>query len=107
MTVRGDGQGGRNVEFLLSHGIALGGHKNIYALAGDTDGVDGGAEIAGAILTPGTLARARALGLSPEKSLDGNDGHGFWRTGRFSRDRPDPHQCERFSGHSGDGSVKG
>ncbi|MDE1174353.1 MAG: glycerate kinase [Parvibaculaceae bacterium] len=78
VTVRGDGQGGRNVEFLLSHGIALGGHKNIYALAGDTDGVDGGAEIAGAILTPGTLARARALGLSPEKSLDGNDGHGFF-----------------------------
>ncbi len=78
VTVRGDGKGGRNAEFLLSLGIALGGHKNIYALAGDTDGVDGSKEIAGAILTPDTLTRARARGLSPETSLDGNDAHGFF-----------------------------
>ena len=49
VTVRGNGRGGRNVEFLLSLGLALGGRPAIYALAGDTDGVDGMEDIAGAI----------------------------------------------------------
>ena len=48
VTVRGNGRGGRNVEFLLSLAIALDGHARIFALAGDTDGVDGQEEIAGA-----------------------------------------------------------
>ena len=78
VTVRGGGRGGRNVEFLLSLGIALAGHPGIHALAGDTDGVDGQEEIAGALLRPDTLARARALGLVPARSLDENDGHGFF-----------------------------
>ena len=76
--VRGDGCGGRNVEFLLSLGIALDGLPGVHALAGDTDGVDGLADIAGGYLAPDSLTRARALGLSPRASLDRNDGHGFF-----------------------------
>jgi hydroxypyruvate reductase len=79
VTVRGQGRGGRNVEFLLSCAIALRGEKGIYGLAGDTDGVDGQEEIAGAWLTPDTLARAWANGLRPSDSLDNNDGHGFFQ----------------------------
>jgi glycerate 2-kinase len=78
VTVRGNGRGGRNVEFLLSLAIALDGHARIYALAGDTDGVDGEEEIAGACLGPDSLARARALGLRPESSLQNNDAHSFF-----------------------------
>lgn len=78
VTVRGTGRGGRNVEFLLAMGLALNGEPHIHALAADTDGVDGLEEIAGAILTPDTLTRARALGLNPARSLDNNDGHGFF-----------------------------
>ena len=62
VTVRGDGRGGRNVEFLLSLAIALDGEPGIFAIAGDTDGVDGQEEIAGAIVAPDTLARAWATG---------------------------------------------
>jgi hydroxypyruvate reductase len=78
VTVRGHGRGGRNVEFLLSLGIALDGHPCIHALAGDTDGVDGQEEIAGAVLAPDTLARAWAQGLRPMERLADNDGHGFF-----------------------------
>lgn len=78
VTVRGHGRGGRNVEFLLALCIALGGHPRIHALAGDTDGVDGQEEIAGAVLTPDSLERAWALGLRPRDSLANNDGHGFF-----------------------------
>ena len=78
VTVRGKGRGGRNVEYLLSLAIALEGHPRIHALAGDTDGVDGEEEIAGAVLGPDTLARAWSLGLKPRDMLDNNDGHGFF-----------------------------
>ena len=78
VTVRGSGRGGRNVEFLLSLAIALDGSSGIYALAGDTDGVDGQEEIAGAIVTPDTLARAFAEGIRPRERLAENDGHGFF-----------------------------
>ena len=78
VTLRGKGSGGRNVECLLSMGIALGGHPRIHALAGDTDGVDGVAEIAGACIGPDTLARAHVLGLKPHDCLNDNDGHGFF-----------------------------
>src|SRR6185437_8954033 len=61
VTLRGKGCGGRNVEFLLALAIALEGHPRIHALAADTDGVDGMAEVAGAVIGPDTLARARAL----------------------------------------------
>lgn len=80
VTVRGSGRGGRNVEFLLALGIALGGQAGIYAIAGDTDGVDGIEAIAGAVLTPETPVRAAAAGLSLTDSLDRNDGHGFFES---------------------------
>ena len=78
VTVRGSGRGGRNVEFLLSLGIALQGQAGVHALAGDTDGVDGLEEIAGAYLAPDSLQRAWAQGMRPRDSLDHNDGHGFF-----------------------------
>jgi glycerate 2-kinase len=79
VTVRGDGHGGRNVEFLLSLGVALNGHPRIHAIAGDTDGVDGSEDIAGAYLAPDSLERARANGIDPRASLERNDGHGFFK----------------------------
>ena len=78
VTLRGNGRGGRNVEFLLALGIALDGQAGIHALAADTDGVDGQEEIAGAYLAPDTLQRAWALGIRPKDSLANNDGHGFF-----------------------------
>mgnify|MGYP001765952308 CR=1 FL=1 len=78
VTLRGAGRGGRNVEFLLALAIALDGEPGVHALAGDTDGVDGVEEIAGAIATPDTVARAWALGIDPKRSLAANDGHGFF-----------------------------
>jgi glycerate 2-kinase len=78
VTVRGNGRGGRNVECLLAMGLTLNGHPRIHALAGDTDGVDGQEEIAGALLAPDSLARAWALGRKPQDDLSNNDGHGFF-----------------------------
>ncbi len=78
VTVRGKGRGGRNVEFLLALGLSLDGHPGIHALAGDTDGVDGLEEIAGAYLAPDSLARAWKKGIKPQESLAANDGHGFF-----------------------------
>jgi hydroxypyruvate reductase len=78
VTVRGNGRGGRNVEFLLALGITLDGLAGVHALAADTDGVDGQEEIAGAYLAPDSLQRAWKTGLCPRDSLDNNDGHGFF-----------------------------
>ena len=78
VTVRGNGVGGRNVEFLLSLALKLHGADGIYAIACDTDGVDGGAEVAGAIVTPDTLQRARALGMDANTMLANNDAHTFF-----------------------------
>lgn len=78
VTVRGSGRGGRNVEYLLSLAIALQGHGRIHALAGDTDGVDGQEEIAGAYAGPDSLERARAMGLNPADMLGNNDAHSFF-----------------------------
>jgi len=78
VTVRGAGRGGRNVEFLLGLALALRGDDRAFAIAGDTDGVDGAEEIAGAIVTPSTLARARALGLDPAALFADNDAHQFF-----------------------------
>ncbi len=75
VTVRGHGRGGRNVEFLLSLALALDGHPRIHALAGDTDGVDGIEEIAGAQVAPDSLQRAWQLGFRPRDVLDDNDAH--------------------------------
>jgi glycerate 2-kinase len=78
VTIRGSGRGGRNVEFLLSLAISLDGLPGVFAIAGDTDGIDGAEEIAGALVTPDTVTRARARGIDPKASLANNDGHGFF-----------------------------
>ena len=78
VTIRGRGRGGRNVEYLLSLAVCLNGLERVYAIACDTDGVDGADEVAGAIIAPDTLERAKALGINAIESLADNDGHGFF-----------------------------
>ena len=78
VTNKGPGVGGRNVEFLLALALKLNGAPNITALAADTDGVDGGREVAGAFIDPDTSTRARALGIDLATALSNNDGHGFF-----------------------------
>jgi glycerate 2-kinase len=78
VTVTGQGRGGRNVEFLLALGIALDACPGVYALAGDTDGIDGMGDLAGAILTPDSLARAAAQGIDPKATLENNDAHNLF-----------------------------
>jgi glycerate 2-kinase len=72
------GHGGRNTEFLLALVVALDGAADIWAIAGDTDGVDGMDDIAGAIAAPDTLARARARSLDPRAMLAGHDSHSLF-----------------------------
>jgi glycerate 2-kinase len=79
VTVRGQGRGGRNAEFLLALAIALDGHPRIHAIACDTDGVDGTEDNAGAIAGPDTLSRATALGLRAKDFLADNDGYTFFQ----------------------------
>ena len=69
------GQGGRNTECMLGLAVALGGTPCIWAAAGDTDGIDGTEDAAGAIVTPDTLARARAARLDPRALLDAHDSY--------------------------------
>jgi len=78
VTVRGKGRGGRNAEFLLSLAASLNGAADIYALACDTDGIDGSEDNAGAIYQPDSIARAAKLGLNPKAMLENNDGYGFF-----------------------------
>ena len=79
VTVRGRGRGGRNAEYLLAVALGLGGRPGVHALAADTDGVDGSEDNAGAVVSPDSLARAAALGLSPAGRLDDNDGYGVFQ----------------------------
>jgi glycerate 2-kinase len=78
VTLKGRGRGGRNAEFALALAIALDGRANISAIAGDTDGIDGSEDNAGALVTADTLARAKARGLDAEKYLANNDAYGFF-----------------------------
>ena len=82
VTIRGRGRGGPNQEYALALAIALNGAAGIAALAADTDGTDGGggaaADPAGAVVDPGTLPRAAALGLDPAQFLADNDSTGFF-----------------------------
>lgn len=78
VTVRGKGRGGRNAEFLLSVAAVLNGTPGVYAIACDTDGIDGSEDNAGAICQPDSLARADQLGLRARAMLDNNDGYGFF-----------------------------
>jgi len=78
VTVRGQGRGGRNAEFLLALTIALDGHPRVHAIACDTDGIDGTEDNAGAIAGPDTLQRAARLGLQAKDFLANNDGYSFF-----------------------------
>jgi hydroxypyruvate reductase len=78
VTVRGQGRGGRNAEFLLSLAIDLNGAPGVYGLAVDTDGIDGSEDNAGAVITPDTAARALEKGLKPLNCLEDNDAYGFF-----------------------------
>ncbi len=80
VTVKGNGAGGRNVEFLLSLAIKLNGADGIHALAGDTDGIDGAREVAGAYITPTSLSQAHKLKIDPWASLGNNDAHNFFQS---------------------------
>ncbi len=72
------GRGGRNTEFLLSLALALDGAPGIYGLAGDSDGIDGSEDAAGAIITPDTLARAKSAGLDPRAMLKAHDSYSLF-----------------------------
>ena len=78
VTVKGSGKGGRNTEFLLSLAIALNGLEEVYALACDTDGIDGSETNAGAIITPNTIQRAEQAGMDPIALLDDNNAWTFF-----------------------------
>jgi hydroxypyruvate reductase len=82
VTIRGKGRGGPNQEYALALAMALDGAPGIAALAGDTDGTDGGAgsadDPAGAVIDQTTLSRARSLGLDPAHFLSDNDSTGFF-----------------------------
>ena len=75
VTVLGPGRGGRNTEYLLGLALGLEGRPGIYALAADTDGIDGAGDNAGAFVTPDTLERARAAGLDPVAALAASDAY--------------------------------
>ena len=74
----GAGRGGRNTEFLLSLALALDGAPGIWAAAGDTDGIDGTEDAAGALIGPDTLARARMAGLDPAGCLGAHDSYSLF-----------------------------
>lgn len=72
------GRGGRNAEFMLALAISLSGHDGIYAIACDTDGIDGSEDNAGAVITPDTLSRAETIGLNAKSYLSGHDAYSFF-----------------------------
>lgn len=78
VTRRGDGVGGPNAEYALALAAALKGAPGIFAIACDTDGVDGAAEVAGAVIGPETARRAAQAGLDLEAALRANDAHTFF-----------------------------
>ena len=78
VTVRGHGRGGRCSEFLLSLAVELDGLAGTWALACDTDGIDGSEDNAGAVLAPDSPERARALGLQAKRMLADNDAYGYF-----------------------------
>ena len=86
---RQQGRGGRNTEFLLALAIALNGANNIYALAADTDGIDGSEDNAGAWITPDTLLRAEQAGISAHDMLNNHNAYYFFsKTGQLLITKP-------------------
>jgi hydroxypyruvate reductase len=78
VTRRGDGIGGPNAEYALALALALDGAPGFHAIACDTDGVDGAAEVAGALIGPETVQKILAAGRDPQAALDANDAHGLF-----------------------------
>ena len=78
VTLKGKGRGGPNTEYALALAIALNGQPGIYAIACDTDGIDGSEDNSGAFIAPDTLKRAKELGLDAQRHLDNNDSYGFF-----------------------------
>ena len=72
------GRGGRNTEFLLGFAVAAAGASNIWAVAGDSDGIDGTEDAAGAMVTPDTLARGNAQGLTARSFLSAHDSYSYF-----------------------------
>lgn len=79
VTLRGRGRGGRNAEFLLALAVALDGAEGIYALAADTDGIDGSEDNAGVLLKPDTIDRAAMKGIDAKACLANNDGYSLFQ----------------------------
>jgi glycerate 2-kinase len=80
VTIKGQGRGGRNAEYLLALALALDGMPRVHAIAADTDGIDGTEDNAGATLHPETLADARHRGIDAAARLADNDGYGFFQS---------------------------
>jgi hydroxypyruvate reductase len=78
VTLAGDGRGGPNSEYALALALALDGARGTYALACDTDGIDGSEDNAGAYIGPDTLARAVAADTDPSAALAANDSYGVF-----------------------------
>lgn len=78
VSIKGQGRGGPNGEYALAMALETEGDKRIFALSGDTDGIDGSEDNAGAMMDPETLDRARAAGLDAEAYLQDNDSYGFF-----------------------------
>lgn len=78
VTVTGSGKGGPNTQYALALALELENISGVYAIACDTDGVDGSEDNAGALLTPSTLTRARKLGINPREFLRNNDAYSFF-----------------------------
>ena len=79
VTVKGNGKGGRNTEFMLSMAINLAKTKGIYALAIDTDGIDGKEDNAGAYISQETLKKADFHKINPQHFLENNDSYSFFK----------------------------
>ena len=80
VTIRGDGKGGRNQEFVLAGSMEISGLEKVVLLSGGTDGTDGPTDAAGAIADTLTGARATALGLSPKAHLQNNNAYPFFKS---------------------------
>ena len=78
VTLANEGRGGPNAEYALALAIALDGRPGLWAIACDTDGIDGSEGNAGALVRPDTIARARELGLCPQELLQDHDSYGFF-----------------------------
>ncbi len=78
VTIKGDGKGGRNQEFVLAAAMEIEGDENIVILSGGTDGTDGPTDAAGAICDHRSVSRARELGVEPQECLRNNDSYHFF-----------------------------